>query len=110
MVKNKFIKYGLISLAVLSFQLGAQTTKSDQPITPKSQQEIDAVNQSQANFEVVKHSDGSESVDLKGRFQMYSVAKVVNGEVVYSCQNHDQLGPNHSHAQTKSPAAKRGEQ
>ncbi len=108
MINNSFIKLGLMGLVVMSSQVGAQTTKADKPIAPQSQQEADAVTRSQDGFEIVRNSDGSESVDLKGRFQMYSVAKVVNGKVVYSCHNHDKLPANHSHEPMTQKLEKRG--
>ncbi|WP_223788235.1 hypothetical protein [Marinicella meishanensis] len=107
-ITHKILLAGSLGLAALTTQVSAQTTQTDKPTEPKTQLELDAINQSQQGLEVVRHADGSESVDLKGRFQMFSVAKVVNGEIVYSCQNHDQLGPDHQHGPALV-ATKRGE-
>ena len=96
-MNNKAILTAGCLTLLFSVPVWAQTTSADVPAVAKTQQQSEAISRKQNDLVVKKHADGSESVDLKGRFQMYSVVKVVNGELVYSCQNHDHLDPNHSH-------------
>lgn len=66
------------------------------PLTPEEAQKLaaglkDMVNQSTEGLEQVHHEDGSVSMDLKGRFQNVTVARVnEDGSVSQSCVDNPQ--------------------
>ena len=78
-------------------EVGGQTIQVDsqtgqiQELTPEEAQRLAAgikklVNKSSDGLESVVHEDGSESVDLKGRFQSVAVAKIdEDGNLVTAC-------------------------
>ena len=108
MKKNNHIKP--ITVAALLALGTCSWADNNRPVIEPTQQELDAINQSQQGLEVIVHADGSSSVDLKGRFQMYSVAKMVDGKIVYSCQGHDHIKANEPHQHETKTAVERGVQ
>ncbi|MFK8012485.1 MAG: hypothetical protein AB8B80_10615 [Marinicellaceae bacterium] len=62
-------------------------------------QKTDALmNQSQEGLELKVLSDGTEYVDLQGRFQMFSKVKIVDGKKVFVCNTHPTVDmTNHTH-------------
>jgi len=108
MKKNNHLKpITIVALLTLGTCSWADNNKL---VIEKSQQELDAISQSQQGLEVKTHADGSSSIDLKGRFQMYSVAKMVDGKIVYSCQDHEHIKSNGPHQHETKTAVKRGVQ
>lgn len=108
MKKNNYLKPTTIMALLI---LGTCTWADNKAvIVEKTQQEIDAVNQSQQGLEVKIHADGSRSVDLKGRFQMYSMAHIVDGQIVYSCKDHEHHAINTKDLLENKTAIERGVQ
>jgi len=108
MKKNNYLKSStIVALLTLGTCSLADNSKA---VVEKSQQELDAISQAQVGLEVVTHADGSSSLDLKGRFQMYSTAKMVDGKIVYSCQGHDHIKSNEPDLHETKTAVERGVQ
>jgi hypothetical protein len=83
-------KFKTVKVAGQDVQVDGQTGQI-KPLTQEEAQKLaaglkDMVNQSTEGLEQVQHADGSVSVDLKGRFQNVSVARVnQDGSVTQSC-------------------------
>lgn len=83
-------KFTTVKVAGQDVQVDSQTGQI-KPLTPEEAQRLaaglkDMVNQSTEGLEQVQHADGSVSMDLKGRFQNVSVARVnQDGTVTQSC-------------------------
>ncbi len=108
MKNNKYLKpASMIALLTMGTCTWADNKAA---VVEKTQQEIDAINQSQQGLEIKTHADGSRSVDLKGRFQMYSMAHMVDGQIVYSCQDHEHHAINTKDLLENKTAIERGVQ
>jgi hypothetical protein len=85
--KSKFVT---VKVAGQDVQVDGQTGQM-KPLTPEEAQRLAAglkemVNQSTDGLEQVQHEDGSVSMDLQGRFQNVTVARVnQDGSVSQSC-------------------------
>ena len=85
--KSNFVT---VKVAGQDVQVDGQTGQI-KPLTPEEAQKLAAglgamVNQSTEGLEQVQHEDGSVSMDLKGRFQNVTVARVnQDGSVSESC-------------------------
>jgi hypothetical protein len=83
-------KFTTVKVAGQDVQVDSQTGEI-KPLTQEEAQTLaaglkDMVNQSTEGLEQVRHADGSVSMDLKGRFQNVSVARVnQDGSVTQSC-------------------------
>ena len=83
-------KYVTVKVAGREVQVDAQTGKI-KPLTPEEAQQLadglkTMLNKSTEGLEEVKHADGSVSMDLKGRFQNVTVARVnEDGSVEQEC-------------------------
>jgi hypothetical protein len=90
--KSNFIK---VKVAGQDVEVDTQTGKM-RPLTPEEAQKLaaglkDMVNQSTEGLEQVQHEDGSVSMDLKGRFQNVTVARVnQDGSISQSCVDNPQ--------------------
>ena len=90
--KSNFVK---VKVAGQDVEVDSQTGKI-RPLTPEEAQKLaaglkDMVNQSTEGLEQVQHEDGSVSMDLKGRFQNVTVARVnQDGSVSQSCVDNPQ--------------------
>jgi hypothetical protein len=90
--KSNFVK---VRVAGQDVEVDSQTGKL-RPLTPEEAQKLaaglkDMVNQSTEGLEQVQHEDGSVSMDLKGRFQNVTVARVnQDGSVSQSCVDNPQ--------------------
>jgi hypothetical protein len=90
--KSNFIK---VKVAGQDVEVDSQTGKM-RPLTPEEAQKLaaglkDMVNQSTEGLEQVQHDDGSVSMDLKGRFQNVTVARVnQDGSISQSCVDNPQ--------------------
>ena len=102
----------LMSATGLVFALNfALAAHADEPPTDERKHlevkptaaEQNAINQSDEGLVVVRHADGSEMVDLQGRFQMYSKVVMVDGKAYYTCNNHPGL---HQKMHTHMPSPK----
>jgi hypothetical protein len=88
-------KFTTVKVAGQDVQVDSQTGQI-KPLTPEEAQKLaaglsDMVNQSTEGLEQVQHADGSVSMDLKGRFQNVSVARVnQDGSVAQSCVDNPQ--------------------
>ncbi len=108
MKKHKHLKQ--IAITAMLALVTCSWAENNKPVVERTQQELDAMNQSQQGLEVKYHADGSRSVDLKGRFQMTSVAHIVDGKVIYSCQDHEHAELTDPHQHTNQTAIERGVQ
>jgi hypothetical protein len=85
--KSDFVK---VKVAGQDVEVDGQTGQI-KPLTPEEAQKLAAglgemINQSTEGLEQVQHGDGSVSMDLKGRFQNVTVARVnQDGSVSQSC-------------------------
>jgi Tfp pilus assembly protein FimT len=90
--KSNFIQ---VKVAGQDVEVDSQTGKI-RPLTPEEAQKLaaglkDMVNQSTEGLEQVQHADGSVSMDLKGRFQNVTVARVnQDGSISQSCVDNPQ--------------------
>jgi hypothetical protein len=90
--KSNFVT---VKVAGQDVQVDGQTGQI-QPLTPEEAQKLavglgQMVNQSTEGLEQVQHEDGSVSMDLKGRFQNVSVARVnKDGSVTEACVDNPQ--------------------
>lgn len=66
------------------------------------------LNQSDEGLEVKVLEDGTEYVDLKGRFQMFSKVKIVDGKQVFVCNGNPEIDhKEHQHiSKIKKPSLK----
>jgi hypothetical protein len=91
----KKAKYVTVKVAGQDVDVDSQTGKI-RPLTPEEARKLatglkDMVNQSTEGLEQVHHEDGSVSMDLKGRFQNVSVARInQDGSVEQSCVDNPQ--------------------
>ena len=87
--------YVTVKVAGQDVQVNQQTGQI-RPLSPQEAQQLAAglrglVNQSTAGLVEVKHSDGSVSMDLQGRFQNVAVARVSDdGSITESCVDNPQ--------------------
>ncbi|HVQ39490.1 MAG TPA: hypothetical protein VMS31_18265 [Pyrinomonadaceae bacterium] len=87
--------YTKVKVAGQDVEVDPQTGKI-RPLTPEEAQKLaaglkDMVNQSTEGLEQVQHEDGSVSMDLKGRFQNVTVARVnQDGSISQSCVDNPQ--------------------
>jgi uncharacterized membrane protein len=91
----KDAKFTTVKVAGQDVQVDGQTGQM-KPLTQEEAQKLaaglaDMVNQSTEGLEQVQHADGSVSMDLKGRFQNVSVARInQDGSVTQSCVDNPQ--------------------
>jgi hypothetical protein len=91
----KKANYVKVRVAGQDVEVDSQTGKI-RPLTPEEAQKLAAglngmVNQSTEGLEQVQHEDGSVSMDLKGRFQNVTVARVNDdGSISQSCVDNPQ--------------------
>jgi len=91
----KTSKFMTVKVAGQDVEVDSQTGQI-KPLTPEEAQKLaaglkDMVNQSTEGLEQVHHDDGSVSMDLKGRFQNVTVARVnQDGTVSQSCVDNPQ--------------------
>ena len=89
------VNYMTVKVAGQDVQVDGQTGQM-KPLTQEEAQKLAAglakmVNQSTEGLEQVQHEDGSVSMDLKGRFQNVTVARVnQDGSVTQSCVDNPQ--------------------
>ncbi|WP_395374338.1 hypothetical protein [Marinicella sp. W31] len=103
----------LIGATGLVFALGfALTAQADESQTDDRKHlevkptaaEQNAINQSDEGLVVQRNADGSEMVDLQGRFQMYSKVLMVDGKAYYTCNTHPGLHQKmHAHMPSPKP-------
>jgi hypothetical protein len=90
--KSEFVK---LKAAGQDLQVDSQDGKR-QPLTPEEAKRLavslkDVLNQSTEGLAQVQHEDGSVSMDLQGRFQNVTVARVnKDGSITQSCVNNPQ--------------------
>jgi hypothetical protein len=92
---GKESKFMTVKVAGQDVQVDSQTGQI-KPLTPEEAQKLaaglaDMVNQSTEGLEQVQHADGSVSMDLKGRFQNVTVARInQDGSLTQSCVDNPQ--------------------
>ncbi len=105
-----FIKRHLAIVATLLMFSSMTFAETEELSQLEIKQKTDALmNQSQEGLELKVLNDGTEYVDLHGRFQMFSKVKIVDGKKVFVCNTHPNVDmKNHSHeVKSNYPTLKR---
>ena len=97
--------YLIMVLLLLSLSCNASNATDEESELAIQEKTSKMINQSDEGLEVKVLEDGTEYMDLKGRFQMYSKIKIVDGKQVFVCDDNPEIdheGHTHLSKQNKT--------
>lgn len=101
-----YFKKSFLAMVFTLLSFNCVTYAATDAVTELAIQEKTArmLNQSDEGLEVIIMQDGTEYVDLKGRYQMISKVKIVDGKQVFVCDGNpgiEHKGHTHTAEETK---------